>query len=148
MLIGTTFEKTSAVSACELCADKLADWVRTVWQRNTDQGIPQWEAAEIEDPAAIPGLREEGFAGLVGIDYIFKWWGSSDHDDLAGVVDVVWKVKGVNTESIDCYKTWIKLADRDFVLGLQNSEPAKREANRAEFRKAFAQWKALYPELN
>lgn len=145
MLIGTVFERTDAVTAWELCANKLADWVRNIWQRNIDQGISQWEAAEIEDPAAIPGLREEGFAGLVGVDYLFKWWGSDGNDDLAGIVEVIWKVKGAGTDAIACYKTWVKLAERDFILGLQPSEPAKREANRAEFRKAFVQWRELYP---
>ena len=145
MLIGTVFEKASAVSAWELCANKLADWVRNTWLQNTESGILQWEATQIEDPAAIPGLREEGFAGLVGIDYIFKWWGSQGSDDLAGIVEVVWKVKGEECEPISCYKTWLKLAERDFILGLQSSEPARREFNRAEFCKAFARWKELYP---
>ena len=145
MLIGTTFEKTSAVYAWELCADKLADWVRNCWQENTAQKRTQWEEAEIEDPAAIPGMREEGFAGLVGIDYIFKWWGAEVDDKLAGVLEVIWKIKRENNDSIDCYKTWIRLADRDFILGLQSSEPAKREVNRAEFRKAFSQWLSQYP---
>ena len=147
MLIGTVFEKTDAVAAWELCSGKLADWVRNSWQKNTGLGIPQWEDASVEDPAAIPGLREEGFRGLVGIDYIFKWWGANEHDELAGVVEVIWKIKPDDTASIDCYKTWIRLAERDFVLGLQSGEPAKREANRAAFRDAFAQWKDLYPNL-
>ena len=60
-------------------------------------------------------------------------------------METVWKVKSEDSASIDCYKTWIRLADRDFILGIQPTEPAKREANRAEFRKAFAQWKDLYP---
>lgn len=145
MLIGSVFEKTSAVAAWELCADKLGDWVRNIWQRNTVAGFPQWEVSEIEDPAAIPGLRAEGFTGLVGIDYIFKWWGSQGNDDLAGIVEVIWKVMPEDSEAITCYKTWVKLAERDFILGLQNSEPAKREANRAEFRRAFARWKEFYP---
>ena len=81
MLIGSVFEKTQAEAAWELCANKLADWVRNTWLQNTGRGISQWEAAEIEDPAAIPGLRE----------------------------------------------------------------PARREFNRAEFCKAFARWKELYP---
>lgn len=145
MQIGTTFDKTNAVSAWELCADKLADWVRSCWQENTDQGRAQWEEATVEDPAAMMGMREEGFTGLIGIDYIFKWWGSNDHDDLAGVVEVVWKIKTADTASVDCYKTWVRLADRDFVLGLQRTEPEKREFNRSEFRKAFALWRDNYP---
>ena len=90
---------------------------------------------------ALTGLREEGFAGLVGLDYIFKWWGSKDSDDLAGELDVIWKVMD---GGVVCYKTWIKFAERDFVLGMHRNEPDKRDVNREEFRSAFAQWRELF----
>ena len=50
-------------------------------------------------------------------------------------------------DSISCYKSWIKLAERDFILGVQKTEAGKREATRAEFREAFAQWRKLFSRL-
>lgn len=144
MLVSTVLERTQAVCAWQLCADKLADWVRSSWQEHTDKGIKAWEDAAIEDAGALPGLRNEGFTDLVGLDYIFKWWGGSSHEDLGGVLDVIWKTLDENNDAVVCYKTWIKLADRDFSLGIYKSEDAKREANRAAFRDAFAQWKTLF----
>jgi hypothetical protein len=91
------------------------------------------------------GLREEGFTGLVGLDYILKWWGSNDLDELAGELDVVWKV--MRQDKVVCYRSWIKLANRDFVLGLYKEEGAKRDANRQAFRQAFAQWKKLFEKV-
>jgi hypothetical protein len=145
MLIGNVLEKTDADQAWELCADKLADWVRTTWQAHKKIGVPQWEEAFYEDPGALVGLREEGFTGLVGLDYILKWWGSGDLDELAGELDVVWKV--MRQDKVVCYRSWIKLANRDFVLGLYKEEGAKRDANRQAFRQAFAQWKKLFEKV-
>ena len=146
MLIGNILEKTPAESAWQLCADKLADWVRTSWQEHRELGIDKWEDSMHEDPGALPGLREEGFGDLVGLDYVLKWWGAKDSEELAGELDAVWKV--MKDDGVLCYKSWIKLADRDFILGLYREEGAKREANRAEFRKAFAQWRGLFQELD
>lgn len=142
MLVSNVLEKTPAETAWQLCADKLGDWVRTSWQEHEKLGVKQWEDTMHEDPAALPGLREEGFSGLVGLDYILKWWGSSDSEALAGQLDVIWKT--MNGESVVCYKTWIKLAERDFIFGLYREEGAKRDANRAAFRDAFAQWRSLF----
>lgn len=55
---------------------------------------------------------------------------------------MVWKIKEEN--GLACYKTWIRLAERDFILGLYREEGAKREATRKEFRRAFAQWNELF----
>lgn len=145
MLIGNVLEKTNAESAWELCADKLADRVRDEWLDNSKKGLKKWEETFSEDAAALPGLREEGFGDLVGLDYIFKWWGAQDADELAGEIDVIWKV--ATEEQIVCYRTWVKLAERDFVLGLYREERAKREENRKAFRAAFAQWKGLFEKL-
>ena len=142
MLIGNVLEKTPAEAAWQLCADKLADWVRSSWQEHTKAGDKQWEDTWHEDPNAMLGLREEGFAGLVGVDYIFKWWGARDSEELAGVLDVIWKV--ASETGIETYRTWIKLADRDFILGLYRDEGDKRAKNREGFRDAFAQWRELF----
>ena len=145
MLIGNVLEKTTAESAWELCADKLADRVRDIWLEKTKLGMTGWEETFAEDAAALPGLREEGFGDLVGLDYIFKWWGARDSDELAGEIDVIWKLAG--EEDIVCYRSWVKLAERDFILGLYKEERGKREANRKAFREAFAQWKVLFDKL-
>jgi len=116
MLISNVLEKTPAEAAWQLCADKLADWVRTSYLEHLDAGARQWEDAMHEDPAALIGLREEGFGHIVGLDYILKWWGNSDSEELAGQLDVIWKV--MEGEGISCYKSWIKLAERDFILGV------------------------------
>ena len=81
------------------------------------------------------------FLFVVGLDYLLKWWGSADSEALGGQLDVIWKV--MEGGSVACYKSWIKLAERDFILGVYKEEGAKREANRAAFREAFAQWKGL-----
>ena len=142
MLISNVLEKTPAIAAWQLSADKLADWCRTSYLDHLNAGVRQWEDATHEDPAALQGLREEGFGQVVGLDYILKWWGSPDSEDLAGQLDVIWKV--IEGDGVACYKTWIKLAERDFILGIQRTEGAKREATRAEFRDAFAQWRELF----
>lgn len=145
MLIGNVLEKTDAQCAWQLCADKLADWVRSSWQEHEKLGVQRWEDASSEDAAALPGLREEGFADLVGLDYILKWWGGRDSEELSGELDVIWKIAPEEGQSsVTCYRSWIKLAPRDFILGLYKEEGAKREANRAAFREAFAQWKRLF----
>ena len=145
MLIGNVLEKTTAEAAWQLCADKLADRVRDKWQENAKGGLKKWEETFSEDEAAIPGLREEGFANLVGVDYMFRWWGGTDSEELAGQVDVIWKI--ATEAEIYCYRTWVKLAERDFVLGLYREERDKRAANREAFREAFAQWKGLFEKL-
>ncbi len=146
MLVGNVLEKIDAQSAWELCADKLADDVRDSWLGHHKAGVTKWEESFTEDAAALPGLREEGFKDLVGLDYILKWWGAQDGEELAGEVDVIWKTM-TGGGDIVCYRTWVKLAERDFVLGLYKEEAAKREANRNEFRAAFAQWKKLFQQV-
>ena len=142
MLIGNVLEKAPAETAWQLCADKLADMVRSGWLDHRKAGDEQWEDAWFEDPIAITGLREEGFADVVGVDYIFKWWGARDSEELAGVLDVIWKV--ASETGVETYRTWIKFADSDFILGLYREEPDKRAKNREGFREAFAQWLALF----
>jgi len=148
MLIGNVLEKTPAVAAWQLSADKLADWARSLWLDNRKAGVTKWEETTCEDPGALPGLREEGFKGLVGLDYIFKWWGAADSEELAGEMDVIWKVVGSDDQGgVACYRTWIKLAERDFILGLYKDENAKREKFREGFRDAFVQWKNLFEKM-
>lgn len=148
MLIGSVLEKMDAECAWQLCADKLADNVRDSWLKNTAGRVGKWEDAFTEDAAAIPGLREEGFKDLVGLDYIFKWWGAKDDEELAGQVEVIWKVAKDSGEgtTIMCWRSWVKLAERDFILGRYRDEHAKRDANRAAFRDAFAQWQKLFEQ--
>ena len=145
MLVGNSLEKTDAVSAWQLCADKLADWVRSSWLGHRHEGILKFEDGMPEDPNALIGLRAEGFGEIVGLDYIFKWWGGDDSEALGGVVDVIWKVSQDGT--VACYRTWIKLAERDFTLPLYREEGAKRAYNRKCFREAFAQWQVLFREM-
>ena len=147
MLIGNILEKTPAEYAWQLCADKLADNVRDIWLTKQKQGLGAWEEGFSEDPHALTGLREEGFGALVGLDYIFKYWGGDDTEALAGEISVIWKLLSEDGEHVVCYRSWIKVAERDFILGLYTSERDKREANRAVFRDAFAQWKKLFAEL-
>ena len=149
MLIGNVLEKTSAEFAWQLCADKLADRVRDIWLVNTKLGARKWEESFSEDPNALPGLRKEGFAGLVGLDYIFKWWGGSrEADATAGEIDVIWKVlRDEEADSVSCYRSWIKVGENDFTLGLFSEEREKREANRQTYRDAFARWKELFFRL-
>jgi len=146
MLVGNILEKMKAEYAWQLCADKLADSIRDIWLAKTEEGSLGWEVGLSEDPNALGGLREEGFGDIVGLDYIFKYWGATDSDALAGEIDVIWKLVGSDEDdgNIRCYRTWLKVADRDFILGLYTSERDKREANRAAFRDAFAHWKTLF----
>lgn len=143
MLIGNVLEKTTTESAWQICADKLADHVRNIWLEQTNTGSKRWEDAFSEDPAALPGLREEGIHNLAGLDYIMKWWGGEDSDSLAGEIDVIWKIAEEHG-GIACYRTWIKLAERDFTFPLYTEESEKRRENRKNFRAAFTQWNTLF----
>lgn len=145
MLVGNVLEKTTAERTWQVCADRVADWVRSSYQRHTQDGDAMWEDTNKEDPATMPGLRDEGFLNLVGLDYIFKWWGSEDPDELGGVLDVIWKtIDPEGSGIVTCYRTWIKLAERDFTMAMYHDEDAKRQANRAAFRDAFALWRVLF----
>ena len=144
MLISKILEKTERTTAAENMANRLADKVRNIWQQNQHEGRARWEENFYEDPEGVSFLRSESFPNLQGMDYIFKWWGNEDLDGLAGELEVLWKVK--EDHGITIYKTWIRLAPRDFVLGTLKEESQKREATRQEFRKAFAQWQELYVE--
>ena len=144
MLISEILEKTSKSTAAENMANRLADKVRNFWLEYTNAGYERWEENFYEDADGIAFLRDESFPNLVGIDYIFKWWGHKDVDGLAGELEVLWKVKGPN--GMDIYKSWIRFARRDFVLAVAADESRKREINRAEFRKAFANWQAIYAQ--
>ncbi len=146
MLVGNILEKTEAFCAWQVCADRLADWMRNTWQSHGNDRVPQWEDSTMEQSTAIPGLRSEGFDNLVSVDYILKWWGGKDSETLSGELNVIWKVfkPDNNSDSFECYRTWIRLAPRDFILGQYKSEMEKREANRAAVREAFHQWQALF----
>lgn len=142
MLIGEIMELTPSVTAAENMASRLADRVRNIWLENRAAGNGRWESNFYEDPDGVAFLRGEEFPNLQGIDYIFKWWGSEDPDGLAGELEVLWKATVGGSMKI--YKTTIRFAPRDFVLGHISGESRKREANRADFRKAFAIWQKLY----
>ena len=142
MLISEIMEKAAPMTAAENMANRLADKVRNIWLENRNAGQNQWEENFYEDPDGISFLRSESFPNLVGMDYIFKWWGNEDLEGLAGELEVLWKVRENN--EIEIYKTWIRFADRDFVIGTVREESAKREVNRRDFREAFAQWQKLY----
>ena len=144
MLIGKIMERTERTTAAENMANRLADKVRNIWQQNQHEDRPRWEENFYEDPEGISFLRSESFPRLQGIDYILKWWGNSDPDGLAGELEVLWKVQ--EDSGVAIYKTWIRLAERDFVLGVAGEESKKREINREAFRSAFAQWQKLYVE--
>lgn len=144
MLVSGVLEKTKKVTAAENMASRLADKVRNIWLDNRNAGREKWEENFYEDPDGVNFLRGESFPDLLGIDYIFKWWGSDDIEGLAGELEVLWKVQ--ETGGVSIYKSWIRFADRDFVLGTIREESQKREANRQEFRDAFASWQKLYLE--
>lgn len=143
MLIGTRFEQDTELTTVEMCANHLADTVRNMWLDNTGFGKTEWEETFTESADAVAMLRQEGFPGLMGIDYLFQWWGAKDSEELAGELLVIWKLEG--KEVPEYYRTWIRLAERDFVLGLYTNETRKRDENRKEFRKAFQIWKEGYP---
>lgn len=141
MLISEIMEETPPMTAAENMANRLADHIRNIWLDNTQMGVDQWEVNFYEDADGVSFLRGEDFPDLQGIDYMFQWWGHEDSDGLAGRLDVLWKVN--RNGNISIYKTSIRFAPRDFILGAQ-SERKKREINRAEFRRAFAVWRELY----
>ena len=144
MLIGNVMEKTPPTIVMENMASRLADRVRNIWLENREKGMEQWEENFFEDPDGIRFLRSESFPDLVGIDYIFKWWGSADVEGLAGELEVLWKVR--KDAEMNIYKSWIRFADRNFILGQFQDERQKREHNQAEFRKAFRTWQQCYME--
>ena len=144
MLISEILEKTQKATAAENMASRLADKVRNIWLENRNVGLNKWEENFYEDPDGINFLRDESFPNLQGMDYIFKWWGNDDLEGLAGELEVLWKVKEEGGVAI--YKTWIRFADRDFILGTLREEGQKREVTRNEFKKAFAAWQKLYVE--
>ena len=144
MLISKVLEKTESVTAAENMANRLADKVRNIWLENQQAGYDRWEENFYEDPDGVNFLRSESFPDLQAIDYIFKWWGNEDLEGLAGEVEVLWKVKAGH--GVEIYKTWIRLAPRDFILGTYKEESQKREVTRGEFRKAFDIWQKLYVE--
>lgn len=142
MLISEIMEKAGATTAADNMANHLADRVRNIWLKNRNAGVDQWEENFYEAPDGVSFLRSESFPNLVGMDYIFKWWGNADLEGLAGELEVLWKVD--ENGEVDIFKTWIRFADRDFVIGTVREESAKREVNRRDFRAAFAQWQKLY----
>lgn len=93
MLISEILEKTQQMSAAENMANRLADKVRNLWLTNRAEGRNRWEENFFEDPDGVSFLRRESFPGLLGIDYIFKWWGNDDIEGLAGELEVLWKVE-------------------------------------------------------
>lgn len=138
-------EKTPRTIAQENMANRLADRIRDIWLTNRSHGREQWEETFYEDTDGISFLRDESFPHLQGIDYIFKWWGAEAVDGLSGELEVLWKVKA--PEGMNIYKTWIRFADRDFVLGEYSTEERRRAANREAFRGAFAEWQQIYAEI-
>lgn len=142
MLIGEVMELTPDITAAENMANRLADQIRNIWLENTSAKNEQWEKNFYEDPDGINFLRGEAFPNLQGIDYIFKWWGSTDPDGLAGSLEVLRKV--YQDQKMRIYKTTIRFAERDFTLNTVRDEASKRELNRGEFRKAFRGWQKLY----
>lgn len=142
MLISEILEKTAKTTAAENMANRLADKVRNIWLECRNAGVTKWEETFFEDPEGVHFLALESFPNLVGVDYIFKWWGSDELDGLAGTLEVLWKVKA--EEGVDIYKSWIRFADRDFVLGILPTEERKREETRKQFRKAFELWQQAY----
>lgn len=142
MLIGKSMEHIPSMTASENMANRLADRIRNIWLEKQAAGQKRWEENFYEDPDGVAFLRSESYPDLVGIDYIFKWWGAEDIEELAGTLEVLWKVN--EGEGVSLYKTWIKFADRDFIMGNIREESDKREANRKEFREAFAQWQQCY----
>lgn len=145
MLISEIMEKAPAMTASENMANRLADKIRNIWLDNRKAGMERWEENFYEDPDGIAFLRDQSFPNLQGMDYIFKWWGHEDLEGLAGELEVLWKVAKDGDVSI--YKTWIRFADRDFVMGNIPEESKKREMTRADFRTAFATWQKIYVQM-
>lgn len=146
MLIGKVIEKANVEYSWQIVANKLADLMRNIWLDNRSSGVNEWEQAFGEDPVNIEYMRKEGIKDLVNIEYIFKWWGGADSDELAGQLDVIWAFGNPDTGKCDYYATWIKLADRDFIVGAAGNEADKRELTRREINSAFASWIELFDE--
>ncbi len=144
MLIGKVIDRARVEYTWEIVSDKLADLVRNIWLDNRNSGVNEWEQAFGEEPVNIEYMRKEGVRDLVNIQYIFKWWGNADSDGLAGQLDVIWTFDNENTGKCDYYATWIKFADRDFIIGIAGDEAEKREVTRKEIRSAFATWLELF----
>ena len=144
MQISAVMEKMKPEIAAENMANRLADRVRNIWLEKIDAGYTQWEENFFEDSEGVHFLERESFPDLVGIDYIFRWWGSRDADGLAGELTVLWKSEVNGTMTI--FKTWVRFSEMDFTLGIVRDETRKREAFRSEFREAYAQWQKLYLE--
>jgi hypothetical protein len=144
MLIGEVMEQTPSVTAAENMASRLADRIRNIWLEKKASGTKAWEENFFEDADGISFLRDEGFPNLQGIDYIFRWWGSHDTDEMAGDLEVIWKVR--KGGEMRLFKTTIRFANRDFILAHLSGETRKREATRADFRHAFAIWQKLYQQ--
>ncbi len=144
MLIGEVMELTPNVSAAHNMATRLADKVRNLWIKNTQMGNSRWEENFFEDSEGIAFLQKESFYGLTGIDYIFRWWGHTDPEGLAGDLQVLWKCS--RQDGMRIYRTTIRFAERDFEKSQNTSETSKREEFRAGFQDAFDLWEKLYRE--
>ena len=144
MLTGLVFEPAVGLSVLDSCARHLADEIRNIWLRNRDNGIEQWEESFSEKPETMHMLRQEGFPALDSMDYIFSWWGNKDSEGLAGEISVIWHIKKEDG-TIEHYKTWIRLAELDFLKGVSGSEQKKRDEFREDFIKSFRGWKENYP---
>ncbi len=146
MLISEVMERTPPMTAAENMADRLADRIRNIWLEHTGADVTAWEENFYEDPDGISFLRSESFPNLQGIDYIFKWWGAEENpEEAAGELEVLWKIRV--GQQVHIYKTWIRMAERDFVLGIYSSESDKRSFTRTVFREAFSKWQRLYAEI-
>jgi hypothetical protein len=143
MLVGHVIEKSSVNHTWEIAANKLADRIRNTWLDNRKAGITSWEDGFGEDYANIEFMRKEGIPNLVNVDYIFRWWGAADPDDFSGQVDIIWTIEKEQGQN-EFYRTWIKLAELDFLMGTPGTEADRRENNRKAFREAFGEW---MPEL-
>jgi len=144
MMIGEVMEYLPTVLSMENMADRLADRVRNIWLDRIGKGTRRWEETFFEDPDGVAFLAQESFPHLVGMDYIFRWWGedNKEAEELGGELLVIWKSD--SGDGMKLYKTTIRFAERDFILGLCKTEDEKREANREQFRKAFRIWQKLY----
>lgn len=55
MLVGNVLEKTTAEQTWQICADRIADWVRSRYLYHMQYGDSMWEDTNKEDPATMPG---------------------------------------------------------------------------------------------
>lgn len=144
MLIGKVLELTPTVTAAENMSARLADRVRNYWLNHNKAGDTRWEENFYEDADGVAFLRDEDFLNLQGIDYILRWWGGSGGDDLAGDLEVLWKMAA--PDGMRIYKTTIRFAERDFPIGPFRRETDHRDEMKTQFREAFKLWKELYAE--